>query len=64
MHGKTITIEIEPDGSSSINLDGYQGKGCDAVLRALQGTDEQRAKTLKREYHEQECEPAKVRLNG
>jgi len=39
MAEKTITIEIDEQGNSSLDLSGFQGKGCGEVAKALQGSD-------------------------
>ncbi len=39
MAEKTITIEIDEDGNSSLDLNGFQGKGCSDIAKLLQGTD-------------------------
>lgn len=39
MGEKTITIEIDEQGNSSLDLTGFQGNGCGEVAKALQGAD-------------------------
>ena len=37
MGEKIVTIEIDEKGESSIDLEGFQGKGCGDVAAAFQG---------------------------
>lgn len=39
MPEKTVTIVIDEAGESSIDLEGFQGKGCGDVAKAFQGSD-------------------------
>lgn len=61
-HQKTVVIDIGPDGSSSVDLQNFHGKGCAKVLAEFQGGDEAKEISHKREY--QECErPQEVRIH-
>lgn len=51
MREKTITVEIDERGNSSIDLNGFHGKGCGDVADALRGKDKLVADHKKREYH-------------
>jgi len=51
MAEKTITIEIDEQGNSSLDLSGFQGKGCGEVAKALQGADIVTTSRKKREFH-------------
>ncbi len=51
MAEKTITIEIDEAGNSSLDLNGFQGKGCGDVAKLLQGADRVTNSDKKREYH-------------
>jgi hypothetical protein len=53
MREKTVTIEIDEQGNCSIDLDGFQGKGCGEVAKALQGSDTITVKRNKREFYVQ-----------
>lgn len=55
MSEKTITVEIDEQGNSTLNLDGFQGKGCGEVAKALQGTDQVTKSEKKREFHVEEA---------
>lgn len=51
MTQKTITIQIDEQGNSSMDLSGFQGKGCGEVANALQGADIVTTSRKKREFH-------------
>lgn len=51
MAEKTITIEIDETGNSSLDLNGFQGKGCGDVAKLLQGSDRVIRSDKKREFH-------------
>ena len=51
MAEKIITIEIDERGESSIDLEGFQGKGCADVAATFQGKDAVTRSVKKREYH-------------
>jgi hypothetical protein len=51
MKQKTVTIEIDEQGNSSIDLAGFQGKGCGDVVKAFQSTDVITKSHTKREFY-------------
>ena len=51
MGEKTITVEIDEQGNSSIDLHGFHGKACGDVAEALRGKDTLVVDNKKREYH-------------
>ena len=51
MTEKIVTVEIDEQGNSSIDLAGFQGKGCGDVARALQGADAITQSQTKREFY-------------
>lgn len=51
MDERTITVEIDEQGNSSIDLNGFHGKGCGDVAEALRGKDTVVLDRKKREYH-------------
>ena len=53
MAEKIVTIEIDESGNSSIDLEGFQGKGCGDVAKAFQSGDKVVRSEKKREYHVQ-----------
>ena len=55
MAEKTITIEIDEAGNSSLDLNGFHGKGCGDVAKLLQGSDRVTKSDKKRDFHS-DCE--------
>lgn len=51
MAEKIVTIEIDESGNSSIDLEGFQGKGCADVAKAFQCGDKVVRSEKKREYN-------------
>jgi hypothetical protein len=62
MQEKTITIEIEEQGNSSIDLEGFQGKGCADVTKAFQGSDTVTKSRAKRDFYVEATERRVQRL--
>jgi hypothetical protein len=54
MKEKTVVIEIDEQGNSTIDLDGFQGKGCGDVAKALQGQDVVKTQRTKADFYVQE----------
>jgi hypothetical protein len=54
MNEKTVVIEIDEQGNSTIDLDGFQGKGCADVAKALQGQDVVKTSRTKADFYIQE----------
>jgi hypothetical protein len=61
MGEKTITVEIDEQGNSSIDLNGFHGKGCGEVADALRGKDTLVVDRKKREFHVAGAESRVVR---
>ena len=61
MGEKTITVEIDEQGNSSIDLNGFHGKGCGEVADALRGEDTLVVDRKKREFHVAGAESRVVR---
>lgn len=55
MTEKTVVIEIDEHGNSSMDLEGFQGKGCADVAKDFQGNDVVKNARNKREFY---VEPA------
>ncbi len=55
MSEKTIRIEIDAQGNSTLDLEGFQGKGCGDVAKAFQCTDQVTKSEKKREFHVEEA---------
>lgn len=51
MAEKTITIEIDEAGNSSLDLNGFQGNGCGDIAKLLQASDRVIRYEKKREFH-------------
>ncbi|MFN7544957.1 MAG: hypothetical protein ACK5TN_19425 [Acidobacteriota bacterium] len=51
MGEKIITIEIDDQGNSSLDLKGFQGKGCGDVADVFRGADSLVVDRQKRDYH-------------
>lgn len=51
MQQKTITIEIDEQGNSTIDLDGFQGQGCAEAAKDFQGSDAVKQTRNKREFY-------------
>ena len=51
MKEKTVVIEIDEHGNSSIDLEGFQGKGCADVAKDFQGRDVVKNVRHKREFY-------------
>ena len=51
MQQKTITVVIDPNGDSSVDLEGFAGQGCDKVLKDLQGDDHAKAQRKKAAFY-------------
>jgi hypothetical protein len=39
MQQKTITVVIDQNGDSSVDLEGFAGQGCEKALKDFQGED-------------------------
>ena len=53
MQEKLITVEIDENGNSSINLEGFHGQGCGDVAKDFRGGDSVTQSSKKREYYAQ-----------
>jgi hypothetical protein len=53
MSEKAVTIEIDEQGNTSIDLEGFRGQGCAEVAKAFQGSDAVRVTRNKREFYSQ-----------
>ncbi len=51
MKEKTVIIEIDEHGNSSLDLEGFQGKGCADVAKDFQGSDVVTNERNKREFY-------------
>ena len=53
MQEKLITVEIDENGNSSIDLEGFHGQGCGDVAKDFRGGDSVTRSSKKREYYAQ-----------
>ena len=53
MQEKLITVEIDENGNSSIDLEGFQGQGCGDITKDFRGGDFVTQSSKKREYYAQ-----------
>lgn len=60
MGERIITIEIDDQGNSSLDLNGFQGKGCGDIAEAFRGADSLVMDRQKRDYHVLTAEGRKV----
>lgn len=59
---KTITVVIDEQGDASVDLAGFNGRGCDKVLADF-ADGKAKVEKQKREYHQQAA-PQAVRQGG
>ena len=53
MQERLITIEIDENGNSSIDLEGFHGQGCGDVAKDFHGGDSVTRSSKKREFYAQ-----------
>ena len=53
MQEKLITVEIDENGNSSIDLEGFHGPGCGDVAKDFRGGDSVTQSSKKREFYTQ-----------
>ena len=53
MQEKLITVEIDENGNSSLDLKGFQGQGCGDVAKDFRGGDSVTQSSKKREFYTQ-----------
>ena len=56
MQQKTITVVIDETGNSSVDLEGFAGRGCDKVLKDFQGDDRAQVQRKKPVFYSQASE--------
>lgn len=47
---KTVTVTIDEDANFAVDLNGFNGKGCDAVIKLFDGIGTVTKETTKPEY--------------
>ena len=53
MQQKTITVVIDQNGDSSVDLEGFAGQGCEKALKDLQGEDRVKRERRKAAFYSQ-----------
>ena len=53
MQEKLITVEIDENGNSSLDLEGFHGQGCGDVAKDFRGSDSVTQSSKKREFYAQ-----------
>ena len=53
MQEKLITVEIDENGNSSLDLEGFHGKGCGDVAMDFRGGDSVTQSSKKRDFYAQ-----------
>ncbi len=53
MQQKTITVVIDQNGDSSVDLEGFAGQGCDKALKDFQGEDRVKRQRTKPAFYSQ-----------
>ena len=53
MQEKLITVEIDENGNSYLDLKGFQGQGCGDVAKDFRGGDSVTQSSKKREFYTQ-----------
>ena len=51
MKEKTVVIEIDEQGNSSLDLEGFRGSGCSEAAKEFQGSDVVKTARNKREFY-------------
>ena len=64
MQQKTITVVIDENGNSSVDLEGFGGQGCEKALKDFQGKDSARVERRKPTYYGQNNVAYKKVLSG
>jgi hypothetical protein len=59
---KTITVVIDENGNSSIDLEGFAGQGCEKVLKDFQGGDRAMVERKKAAFYSNQAGTAQERL--
>jgi hypothetical protein len=54
MKAKTVVIEIDEQGNSTIDLHGFQGKGCSDVAKDFHGRDVVKTSRTKPDFYIQD----------
>jgi hypothetical protein len=61
---KTITVVIDEVGNSTVDLEGFEGQGCDKALKDFQGGDDTGLRRKKAAYFSRAGEQREQGQNG
>ncbi len=64
MQQKTITVVIDENGNSSVDLDGFAGQGCEKVLKDFQGGDRAKVEKKKAAFYSNQARTVQERLHN
>lgn len=64
MQQKTITVVIDQNGDSSVDLEGFAGQGCEKALKDFQGADAPKLQRRKADFYSQISEVRDQRLKS
>jgi hypothetical protein len=64
MQQKTITVLIDENGNSSVDLEGFAGQGCDKALKDFQGDDRAKVHRKKPAFYGQATDARDQRLKS
>jgi len=61
---KMITVVIDENGNSSVDLEGFAGHGCEKVLKDFQGHDRAKVERKKAVFYSNEARTVQERLHS
>ena len=64
MQQKTITVVIDENGNSSVDLEGFAGQGCEKVLKDFQGGDRAKVEIKKAVFYSTQARTVQERLHS
>ena len=64
MQQRTITVLIDENGNSSVDLEGFAGQGCEKVLKDFQGGDRAKVQRKKPAFYGQTADARDQRLKS
>ena len=64
MQQKTITVLIDENGNSSVDLEGFAGQGCEKILKDFQGDDRAKVQRKKPAFYGRATDAQDQRLKS
>jgi len=61
---KTITVVIDENGNSSVDLEGFAGQGCEKALKDFQGGDRAKVEKKKPAFYSNQARTAQETLHS